>query len=972
MRCRSPLGWLVVVVVFVVTMFSNSAHAQDAVLVTVTNGTGSTAGRLEVTFSGAGGALSVDPFTVFATGCPLPAIGVVLDTVTIDWGIDCVVAGASVSFLATTPNGPLDVASGAWFSTGGVPLLGLLDTSGRAMYGTNGSELFTIDPSTAATTFIGAVGSFGIVADIDCAPDCVMYGGTGFGGGDLITIDQSSGAEAFIGNNGSPGENDSALEWVGSTLYGVISGSGVSPSTLVTIDPISGTATPIGLTGVGPIGGIAYNTLTGIMYGVEAGMTATGNLVRIDLTTGAATVIGPTGFAGVGALEFDAATGILYGGVGGVDPAGGDLVTIDLGTGAATSVGPTTYLTLSGITFCGGKVIVQRIGAGGIILPNGFLVVWRQRIRYQPIGLFYSPWFKPVGSCWTRWCCFVGQVCRRDINVYVYKTFFGRAFGLRRCIRVVRGQFAGVRGAGWGRQRRTIPPPPDEPVIPIIGPIPDPPPIPGLQIYGANDANGAIDRLSYTDDGGVSYRDGANAAQTFGAMLDAISPIVPGAGAPPPLNDSFQQQLQDMSAGWCAASQALQAFSNELQIVLNNEPDPWIVQVKNEIDIYAASMNDICVQMSTGNVLNPVPFFNASGANANLAALMAGVPLPGDATPDAGQRLGNASSHFDRCALGFQIAGDQVAQNMYDAINDTPERDTFFWHIIQHYPVELAMLAASLDRHVRLQVAVDGPVGWGFEAVEPIEVELVELQLVSLSPIPVTTIEMPVSHPGDLYIRRPDRLDGNTDADELFRVKVKFPTMLSRVVDVPPGDGLVLALPPMIPGDADGDNCITPNDLQIVIDNQGVGGEFAPVVPSADVNFDGIVDLQDQLVVQNNMGQCGQAIDDCDYNGVSDAIDIANGDLTDCNNNGIPDECEVASGIAADGNSNGVPDECDCPADITDSVGGPPDGTVNVFDLLELLANWGTNGTGANIAVPANNVVDVFDLLDLLAAWGDC
>ncbi len=67
-----------------------------------------------------------------------------------------------------------------------------------------------------------------------------------------------------------------------------------------------------------------------------------------------------------------------------------------------------------------------------------------------------------------------------------------------------------------------------------------------------------------------------------------------------------------------------------------------------------------------------------------------------------------------------------------------------------------------------------------------------------------------------------------------------------------------------------------------------------------------------------------------------------------------------------------IPDVPDCPADITDSVGGPPDGTVNVFDLLELLDNWGTNGPGANIATPHNDVVDVFDLLDLLAAWGDC
>lgn len=61
-----------------------------------------------------------------------------------------------------------------------------------------------------------------------------------------------------------------------------------------------------------------------------------------------------------------------------------------------------------------------------------------------------------------------------------------------------------------------------------------------------------------------------------------------------------------------------------------------------------------------------------------------------------------------------------------------------------------------------------------------------------------------------------------------------------------------------------------------------------------------------------------------------------------------------------------------CPADITDSAGGSPDGAVNVFDLLELLANWGTNGPGANIADPPNDIVDVFDLLALLAAWGDC
>jgi len=44
------------------------------------------------------------------------------------------------------------------------------------------------------------------------------------------------------------------------------------------------------------------------------------------------------------------------------------------------------------------------------------------------------------------------------------------------------------------------------------------------------------------------------------------------------------------------------------------------------------------------------------------------------------------------------------------------------------------------------------------------------------------------------------------------------------------------------------------------------------------------------------------------------------------------------------------------------------DGAVDVFDLLALLANWGTDGPGAGLAEP-DDLVDVFDLLELLADW---
>lgn len=55
-----------------------------------------------------------------------------------------------------------------------------------------------------------------------------------------------------------------------------------------------------------------------------------------------------------------------------------------------------------------------------------------------------------------------------------------------------------------------------------------------------------------------------------------------------------------------------------------------------------------------------------------------------------------------------------------------------------------------------------------------------------------------------------------------------------------------------------------------------------------------------------------------------------------------------------------------CPADL---AGG--DSVVDVFDLFELLNNWGTAGPGADLAAPTSSV-DVFDLFVLLNAWGPC
>lgn len=55
-----------------------------------------------------------------------------------------------------------------------------------------------------------------------------------------------------------------------------------------------------------------------------------------------------------------------------------------------------------------------------------------------------------------------------------------------------------------------------------------------------------------------------------------------------------------------------------------------------------------------------------------------------------------------------------------------------------------------------------------------------------------------------------------------------------------------------------------------------------------------------------------------------------------------------------------------CPADISD------DGNVDVTDLLDLLASWGTCGAPCPADTNNDGDVNVTDLLDLLAEWGPC
>jgi hypothetical protein len=121
-------------------------------------------------------------------------------------------------------------------------------------------------------------------------------------------------------------------------IYGSAYAGPTGGSTLYTISPTTGVATPIGPIGFERVGAIDFGP-NGVLYGLGSRTTDPKVvLLTINTTTGVGTVIGPT-LASVGAntpasdMSFRPSDGILFAYI------SGSIYTIDTSTGKATQIG---------------------------------------------------------------------------------------------------------------------------------------------------------------------------------------------------------------------------------------------------------------------------------------------------------------------------------------------------------------------------------------------------------------------------------------------------------------------------------------------------------------------------------------------------------------------------------------------------------------------------------------------------------
>ncbi len=155
--------------------------------------------------------------------------------------------------------------------------------------GTN--ELIIIDPD-GTDTVVGNMGSdFSPVTGLAFDTNANVLYGSHFFSGDIFTINTSTGAGTFLGSAGFSALSALVFDPNANILYGMARGNS---GQLLTIDTNTGAGTVVGTVGINDINALAFDVTTNKLYGASR---QTNELLEINTTTGAGTVIGNMGTA---------------------------------------------------------------------------------------------------------------------------------------------------------------------------------------------------------------------------------------------------------------------------------------------------------------------------------------------------------------------------------------------------------------------------------------------------------------------------------------------------------------------------------------------------------------------------------------------------------------------------------------------------------------------------------------------------
>lgn len=243
------------------------------------------------------------------------------------------------------------------------------------LYGAKGaasttSDLYTIDPATAAASSIGPIG-WAITGLAFDPTDGTLFGLTSknsaLNPNSILTIDTVTGAGTLVGASGLGGSQLTDIDF---DTAGVLYALGQA-RILYSINKSTGAATPIGSAGASTAGGaLAIDS-------ANNGYAAPADFYSINLSTGALAFIGSfTGTMAAGSFD---PTDVLYAIL---NPSTAHLVTVNVATGATTDIGATTG-NMDGLAWSATG------GGGGLSSPEGVCIA------------FTDPTLEPSPT-WTR------------------------------------------------------------------------------------------------------------------------------------------------------------------------------------------------------------------------------------------------------------------------------------------------------------------------------------------------------------------------------------------------------------------------------------------------------------------------------------------------------------------------------------------------------------------------------------------